>query len=71
MTKRLSLLLGVVLLTSCESDVQKLGRLRRAKEVAYDRMIAAQEGGNPDSIRVTEQRLRDVEQELNTFFTKR
>lgn len=71
MTKRRWLLLGVVLLTGCESDVQKLGRLRREKEVIYGQMIAAQEAGNPDSIRATEQRLAVVEKELNAFFTKR
>ena len=71
MTKRSWLLLGAVLLTGCESDVQKLGRLRREKEAAYGRMIAAQDGGNPDSIRVTEQQLKAVEAELNDFFKKR
>jgi hypothetical protein len=71
MTKRPWLLLGIVLLTGCESDVQKLGRLRRAKEAAYGQMIAAQDVGNPDSIRVTEQRLAVVEAELNDFFKKR
>ncbi len=70
MTKRPWLLLGFVLLGACESDVQKLGRLRRAKEVAYGQMIAAQDGGNADSIRVTEQRLKAVEQELSEFFKK-
>jgi hypothetical protein len=57
-----------VLLTACESKVQKLGRLRREKELAYDQMIAAQDGGNPDSIRVTEQRLTAIEKELNGLF---
>ena len=71
MTKRRWLLLVFVLLTACESDVQKLGRLRRAKEVAYGQMIAAQDGGNADSIRATEQRLAVVERELNDFFKKR
>lgn len=68
MTKRLWLLLGVVLLTACESKVQKLGRLRREKERVYGQMIAAQDGGNADSIRVTEQRLQAVEQQINTLF---
>ncbi|MGH7618367.1 MAG: hypothetical protein ACREPM_14180 [Gemmatimonadaceae bacterium] len=71
MTKRSWLLLGLVLLTACETNVQKLGRLRRAKEAAYGRMIAAQEDGNADSIRVTEQRLLAVERQLDTFFRKR
>ena len=71
MTKRFSLLLGIVLLAACESDVQRLGRLRREKELAYGRMIAAQEGGNADSIRATEQRLLAVERELNAFLSKR
>lgn len=71
MTRRSWLLLSVVLLTACESKVQKLGRLRREKELAYGRMIAAQEGGDADSIRVTEERLRVVERQLDTFFQKR
>jgi hypothetical protein len=71
MTRRPQLLLALLLLTACESDVQKLGRLRREKEAAYDRMIAAQEGGNADSIRVTEERLRAVEAKLNEFFKNR
>ena len=71
MTQRRWLVLGIVLISACESDVQKLGRLRREKEVAYGHMIAAQEGGNVDSIRVTEQRLQVVERELNDFFKKR
>ena len=71
MKKRPWLLLGIALLAACESDVQTLGRLRRAKEVAYGQMIAAQDGGNPDSIRATEQRLLVIEGELNAFFKKR
>jgi hypothetical protein len=71
MAKRPSVLLAIVLLAGCESDVQKLGRLRREKEVAYGRMIAAQESGNVDSIRVTEQRLAVVEGQLNEFFKKK
>ena len=71
MTKYHWLLLGTVLLSACESDVQKLGRLRREKEVAYGRMIAAQDGGNVDSIRVTEQRLAVIEGQLNDFFKKK
>ena len=71
MTKRPWLLIGLAMTTACESDVQKLGRLRREKEAAYGRMIAAQDAGNPDSIRATEQRLRAVEEELNAFFKKR
>lgn len=71
MTKRPWLLLGIILLAACESDVQKLGRLRREKELAYGRMIAAQEGGNADTIRASEQRLLVVERELNDFFGKR
>jgi hypothetical protein len=70
MTRRPLLLLGLTLLTACESDVQKLGRLRRAKEVAYSQMIAAQDGGNVDSIRATEQRLAVIEGELKDFFKK-
>lgn len=65
------LLLGIVALTACESDVQKLGRLRREKELAYGRMIVAQENGHPDSIQVTEQRLREIEQELNTLLARK
>jgi hypothetical protein len=71
MSMRPWLVLGVVLVAGCESDVQKLGRLRRAKEAAYGQMIAAQDAGNPDSIRVTEQRLAVVETELNAFFKKK
>lgn len=71
MPKRPWLLLGIVLITACESDVQKLGRLRRDKELAYGRMIAAQEGGNPDSIRATEQRVLVIEQELGALLAKR
>ena len=71
MPKRPWLLLGILLLTACESDVQKLGRLRREKELAYGRMIAAQEAGNPDSIRATEQRLLVIEQELGVLLAKR
>jgi hypothetical protein len=71
MPKRPWWLLGIALFTACESDVQKLGRLRREKELAYGRMIAAQEGGNPDSIRATEQRVLVIEKELGALLAKR